>query len=409
MQLVEEFCTFIQSAPSSYHAAEAAAGIATAAGFSRVGFADPHADLASPGGHVCVLEGAAIAWWVPESPFTAARLVGAHTDSPGFKLKPTPQSNASGFARACVEVYGGAILSSWFDRELVLAGQVHTRDGARLITTDPIFRISHLAIHLDRSVNESFAPNRQVEVQPMFGMDGDDLLEIIATAAGISASDLLTWDLITCAAQPPALTGAQGSWLASCRLDNLSSVFPAFTALTRAEKSDTLLIAVAFDHEEVGSASATGAGGRILESLLTRICGGDRVQLENLLANSVMVSADAAHSIHPNYATRHDPDTYPVLGGGPVVKFNANQRYATTPHTAAIFTEAARRAGVAVQQFVSNNTVPCGSTIGPALSTRMGIPTVDVGVPLLSMHSARELADIGDIADLTATLVAFYE
>ena len=395
-----DFFDFLSASPSSYHAAETAANLMQQAGFTRT------EELRSPGGHVAVLGGAVIAWWVPDGEIARARIVGAHTDSPGFKLKPTPQSNAHGFARAMVEVYGSPIISSWFDRELVLAGRVETRDGSHLVATDPVLRISHLAIHLDRSVNDGFAPNRQSEVQPIFGMDGVELMEMIAHTAGVDPADILSWDLITCGGQPPALTGAEGRWVASGRLDNLSSVFPAFTALIDAASTGLdLLVAVAFDHEEVGSASVTGAGGRLLESVLSRIVGPDR--LETVLANSVMISADAAHSIHPNYPSRHDPDTYPVLGGGPVLKVNANQRYATSPQTAALFRRAAEVADVPVQYFVSNNTVPCGSTIGPALSTRLGIPTVDVGVPLLSMHSARELADSGDIAGLTATLTAF--
>lgn len=240
------------------------------------------------------------------------------------------------------------------------------------------------------------------------------VLELVARAADVRARDIVSYDLITCDSQPAATTGAAGNLIATGRLDNLSSVWPAVTALIQAtaQAPDAILMACCFDHEEVGSSSRTGAGGPLLKQVIDRILAAAGLSSDEkyrVINSSIMVSADAAHSVHPNYVERHDPHVYPVLGAGPVVKYNANQRYATTAESAAAFIRACDRADVPVQEFVSNNDVPCGSTIGPIFSTRTGINTVDVGIPLLSMHSARELCHADDIDYLTAALQAFYE
>ncbi|MDK6567191.1 M18 family aminopeptidase [Corynebacterium pyruviciproducens] len=416
------FTDYLDASPSSFHAADEAKNHLVAAGFTELSATDPWDN--SPGGHVMVVGGAVLAWWVPEKiTVNPIRIVGAHTDSPGFKLKPQAEFTAHGFSQAGVEVYGGAILSSWFDRELVLAGTVTlASEETLLVTTPPALRIPHLAIHLDRSANQSFSPDKQDHLQPIvdvapdpsLGADPMGVLELIATAADVRARDIVTYDLITCDAQPAALTGAAGNLIASGRLDNLSSVWPAITALERASKTnpDSIIMTCCFDHEEVGSSSRTGAGGPLLEQVIRRTltaAGLSTDEIYQVINSSIMVSADAAHSIHPNYAQRHDPHTFPIMGSGPVVKYNANQRYATTSESAAAFIHACDQADVPVQEFVSNNDVPCGSTIGPIFSTRTGISTVDVGIPLLSMHSARELCHADDIDFLTEALRAFFE
>lgn len=416
------FTEYVDASPSSFHAADEAAKLLTNAGFTQQSIAGEWDN--TPGGHVMTVGGAVLAWWIPEKiTIQPIRIVGAHTDSPGFKLKPQPEWVTCGFSQAGVEVYGGAILSSWFDRELVLAGTVTLADGSyQLVSTPPALRIPHLAIHLDRSANQSFAPDKQSHLQPIVDVVGDPavggepmgVLELVARAADVRARDIVSYDLITCDSQPAATTGAAGNLIATGRLDNLSSVWPAVTALIQAtaQAPDAILMACCFDHEEVGSSSRTGAGGPLLKQVIDRILAAAGLSSDEkyrVINSSIMVSADAAHSVHPNYVERHDPHVYPVLGAGPMVKYNANQRYATTAESAAAFIRACDRADVPVQEFVSNNDVPCGSTIGPIFSTRTGINTVDVGIPLLSMHSARELCHADDIDYLTAALQAFYE
>lgn len=238
-------------------------------------------------------------------------------------------------------------------------------------------------------------------------------MEYIAHCAHVDPSEILSHDLITAAAEQPGVFGADNQLLAAGRLDNLSSVYPALEAMIQAAvqpRNDDILVLAFFDHEEVGSASVTGAGGPILQDVLYRTAaalGANEDEKQQMLRRSSCVSADAAHSIHPNYPERHDVGNHPVLGAGPVLKNNANQRYASSAKTQALWLQACQQAGVNVQVFVGNNTVPCGSTIGPISATRLGIDTVDVGTPLLSMHSARELCHLEDLNQLSAALAAY--
>ncbi|QGU04600.1 M18 family aminopeptidase [Corynebacterium comes] len=396
---------FITASPSSFHAARVVADRLIAAGFSPQDETSPWD--ATPGGHVMVRGGAVMAWWVPEdaTPDAGFRIIGSHTDSPGFTLKPAPELVNSGWAQAGVEVYGGPILASWLDRELTFAGRVVLGDGSvRLVSTGPIARIPHLAVHLDRS--KELTLDRQLHMQPIIGVAGDgapSVLDVVASRAGVDKHDIDGFELITSDTQPGQIFGADGELIAAGRMDNLTSVHASLLALLRAIGSgDTgpdILVLAAFDHEEVGSATTTGAAGPILEDVLTRTAhalGADGDGLRRMYARSSCVSADAAHSVHPNHAARHDPDHHPLINGGPVLKINANQRYASNAETVARWRRACRAAGVPSQTFVGNNSVPCGSTIGPITATRLGIATVDVGVPLLSMHSARELAGVSD-------------
>lgn len=367
----------------------------------------------APGGHFMVRDGAVMAWKIPSGAPRGFRIVGCHTDSPGFKLKPRADLLAAGFQQAGVEVYGGPIIASWLDRELRFAGRIVLADGtSRLVATDADFRIPHLAIHLDRSVNDSLTLDRQAHTQPIYAVGATEtsVLDLVAAAAGVSASDIVAHDLITVDGQPGALFGLDDKFIAAGRMDNLSSVWASLQAFLRASASDDVLVFAAFDHEEIGSATTTGAAGPILETVLTRTaaalgCGYEETQ--QMFARSTCVSADAAHSIHPNYASRHDPVNYPVLGAGAVVKVNANQRYASNAVTVGMWERACRVAGVPSQVFAGNNNSPCGSTIGPITATRLGIETVDVGIPLLSMHSARELAHVDDMAWFEEALFSY--
>jgi len=361
-----------------------------------------------------VRDGAVVALALPADAGagTPFRILGAHTDSPGFKLKPRPAFASRGWLQAAVEVYGGPIIPSWFDRELEFAGRLVTHDGAtHLVRTGPFARIPHLAIHLDRDANSSFAPDRQRDVQPVFGVDGPDVLAHLARAAGVEAGEIGGFDIVTADSAAPVRFGGDRSLFAAGRMDNLTSVHAGLVALLDAAPGDAIAVLAAFDHEEVGSESRSGAGGPMLADVLERVAtalGAGRGELVRSYARSWFLSADAGHAVHPNRADRHDPVHHPVAGGGPLLKVNANQRYTTDAIGAALWARTCAKAGVPFQEFVSHNAVPCGSTIGPISSARLGIPTLDVGTPLLSMHSARELAHVDDPGRLAAAAAVFF-
>ncbi|RZU66001.1 aspartyl aminopeptidase [Microterricola gilva] len=440
---IEDFARFIQASPSSYHAAAELArrleeagftGLDEGADWSEIGAADGAEAL---GRYFVVRDGAVIAWVQPAAsgPTTPFRILGAHTDSPGFKLKPKPTTGAHGWLQAGVEVYGGPLLNSWLDRELELAGRLVTRDGREhLVRTGPFLRIPQLAIHLDRGVNDGLALDKQRHTQPVWGV-GDasqaDLLEHLAGIAGVKAADVAGYDILTADTAAPARFGLDGALFASGRMDNLSSVYAALVALIdvasrgavpesegsaptggrgRGAAASHISVLAAFDHEELGSETRSGACGPFLADVLARIgegLGASQGQQLQAFAGSWCVSADAGHAVHPNYPERHDPVVRPLAGAGPLLKINANQRYATDAAGAALWVRACAAAEVPFQEFVSNNTVPCGSTIGPLTATRLGIRTVDVGVPLLSMHSARELVHVDDAIALSRAITAF--
>ncbi|KQP01677.1 M18 family aminopeptidase [Leifsonia sp. Leaf264] len=421
---IDALAGFIQAAPSSYHAAAEVAARLTAADFTRL---DETADWPeAPGRYVVVRDGAVIAWIVPEGagPLTPFRVLGAHTDSPGFKLKPHPTTSVNGWLQAGVEVYGGPLLNSWLDRELELAGRLVTTDGTEhLVRTGPFLRIPQLAIHLDRGVNnDGLTLDKQRHTQPVWGagdsarFSQDGLLEHLASLAGVAASDIAGYDILTADTAAPARFGLDDAFFAAGRMDNLTSVFAGLTALlAEASSSESatghISVLAAFDHEELGSESRSGAAGPFLADVLERIGAGLGASASDSLrslAGSWCVSADAGHAVHPNYADRHDPVNKPVPGGGPLLKINANQRYATDAAGSALWARLCAAAGVPFQAFVSNNALPCGSTIGPITATRLGIRTVDVGAPLLSMHSARELVHVDDAAALAAAVTAFF-
>ncbi|NNC11431.1 M18 family aminopeptidase [Planctomonas sp. JC2975] len=425
-EYIDDFAAFIQASPSSYHAAAEVARQLEESGFARIDETDawptPEADLPQRG--VLVRDGAVVAWAAPPNAgsTTPFRIVGAHTDSPGFKLKPKPTTGAAGWLQAGVEVYGGPLLNSWLDRELELAGRIVTTDGTEhLVRSGALLRIPQLAVHLDRGVNnEGLVLDKQRHTQPVWGVgdaEAADLLARVVEGSGAEASEIAGYDLVTVDTQEPHVFGLNGSLFASKRLDNLSSVYAGLRAMIAAgaggaaPASDHISVLVAFDHEELGSESRSGANGPILHDVLTRISGSsgaDGDQLQRAYAASWCVSADAGHAVHPNYPERHDPANRPIAGGGALLKINANQRYATDAHGAALWARLCAAAGVPYQEFVSNNSVPCGTTIGPLTATRLGIRTVDVGVPLLSMHSARELCHVDDPEFLAGALTAFY-
>ena len=412
---ITDLAAFVQASPSSFHAAAEGAARLRAAGFAEQDETAPWD--ASPGGHYLVRDGALLAWRIPDGagPTTGFRVLGAHTDSPTFKLKPRPDLGGYGWQQLGVEVYGGPLLNSWLDRELGLAGRLALSDGSvRLVRTGPIMRIPQLAIHLDRAVNdEGIRLDKQQHTAPVWsvGHRGLAVLNHLAELAGCAASEIDGHDLVAFDTAAPAVFGPHGEFFASGRLDNLSSVHAGLVALLASEGSPHIELLAAFDHEEVGSGSRSGAAGPVLADVVSRTLGAlgaTADEQHRALARSVCLSADAGHALHPNYAGRHDPANQPVLNGGPLLKLNANQRYASDATGAALWRRACRRAGVPTQEFVSHNAIPCGSTIGPLTATRLGMATVDVGTPLLSMHSARELAGTEDPAWLSRAIGAFF-
>ena len=395
---------FIAHSPTSFHAAARACELLKQAGYNVEDEAQPFD--ASPGGHVVVRDGAFIAWYIPTSAKPGARIVGAHTDSPAFKLKPQPQfTTADGYNQLAVEVYGGMMPNSWLNRELGVAGRITDRTGkSHLVRTDTVAFLPQLAIHLDRSAGNKLELDRQKHLQPI--LQEEDILAVVAKEAGIAKQDIVGHDLLTYPTEGPRVFG--GDYLASARQDNLLSTAAGLHALLDLEDSNHVAILACFDHEEVGSQSRSGACGPFLESVLNRIIGSETVEVrEQFMAQTTCLSADVAHAVHPNYSEKHDPQHHPVFGGGPVLKLNAAQHYSTDSVGQAIFAAAAAEAGQPTQVFVSNNSSPCGSTIAPLTATRLGITTVDIGQPILSMHSAREVSFLPDFEATSAVMAAY--
>lgn len=364
------------------------------------------------------------AFVVPSSPISSFRMIGAHTDSPNIRLKPRSVFTKEGYVQLGVEVYGGALLSSWLDRDLSLAGRVllRTKDGikTRLVHMDhPLLRIPQLAIHLDREVNErGLVLNKQEHMIPILGLgnnkEGNFSIEHwISEQLGVPSASILQQDLMLFDTAAPTRAGHQGEFIFAARLDNLAMCHAGITALIRSRHAipgGMLPMVVLFDHEEVGSDSVYGAGSNLISNTLERVVsarGGTREDHHRAMAHSLCISADMAHAVHPNYAERHDPRHRPVLNGGPVIKINTQQRYATCTHTAALFTDLCRESNIPFQYYAHRSDLPCGSTIGPITATSLGIRTVDIGSPLLSMHSIREMAGSQDPAYMTQALEVF--
>ena len=419
--LATDLVALIEASPGPFHAVEELARRLVASGFTAADEVDRW-ELAPGDARFVVRDGGSIvAFRIGRLPPADAgfRLVGAHTDSPTYRLRPRWDVRRAGFRLIGVEPYGGALHHTWFDRDLTVAGRVVTVDagGTRShlvrLPGAPL-RIPSLAIHLDRAVRtEGFAPNPQQHLVPIEGPDDGDgaapLLARVAAGLGIDESAIAGHDLVLVDTQPASVDGDS---IRAARLDNLSSCHAGLRALLSAEQADATQVLVANDHEEVGSRTAEGAAGPFLADVLARVVaatGGTPQDLHRAIRRSLLVSADTAHAVHPNYADRHEPEHQPRLGHGPVIKTNADQAYATDAASQAGFVRACRQAGVEPQHFVSRADLPCGSTIGPLTATRLGLPTVDVGMPILSMHSVREQADARDVAPMVAALAAHYQ
>ncbi len=414
--------SFVDSSPTAFHAVVQAAQALRAAGF--VELAETAAWPSGPGRYLVVRGGALLAWVAREgdTAYTPFRLVGTHTDSPTLRIKPRPDHVKAGWQMLGVEPYGPPIYTSWLDRDLGLAGRVivQTPDGpqARLFDdTRALARVAQLAIHLDRGVNErGLVLNPQEQLVPLWGVAAEpaSFPAYLAEQVGADPADVLGWDAMLRDVQPAALLGRNRELIAAPRLDNLASSYAAVRALLAVADSGGAPshrpMIVLFDHEEVGSRSESGAASPLLATVLERIvltAGGTREDFWRALAGSAVASADMAHATHPNYAGLHEPQHPVRMGEGPVLKVHTELRYATDAVGAAMLRVAAAQAGVALQVFVSRSDLPCGSTIGPITAGQLGVTTVDVGAPLLSMHSIRELAGVPDQQAYAALLQAF--
>lgn len=419
----EDFGGFIKESPTSYHAARRVAATLVNAGFTEV---DEHGVWSNLSRGVLVRGGAVIAWMMPDevTEETGFRVVGSHTDSPAFKVKPVADSPMLGYSQVNVEVYGGPLLNSWLNRDLGIAGQITTIDGeTHLVRTGPLMTIPQLAPHLDRTQNAKLEMSPQRDYHPVWACGVESVMEEICKSAGVDSTRVAGTDLYSYDVADFQIYGgpAGEDFFVAGRQDNLTSVhasLQAFLSIASSAdesgsfESNDIIILAAFDHEEVGSSSPTGANGPILETVMRRIVGASEFAGDEgywrMLANSSCISSDAGHAVNPNKPDKHDPAHYPVLGNGPLLKLNANQRYATDAVGSALWLRAAAQAGESTQEFVGNNDVPCGSTIGPFTASRLGITTVDVGVPMLSMHSVREITSPRDLLGMAKILEGYY-
>jgi aspartyl aminopeptidase len=405
LEAARDLTVFIDASPSPFHAVAEAARRLEAAGFREWVEVDDFSGAGDRPGFV-VRDGSLVGW--ASDAGGPWRIVGAHTDSPNLRVKPRPDTANAGARQLAMEPYGGALLNSWLGRDLGLSGRVALRGGElRLFRVDdPVLHLPQLAIHLDREVTTSgLLLNSQQHLAPIWAVGGGDeggFRRFVAERIACDASELVAWDVMTHDVAPSTLAGRDEALLSAPRLDNLCSAWAAVEALVSTGHGVVAL----YDHEEVGSETNRGAGSPLLATVLERLARG-REEFHRGLADSVCVSSDMAHATHPNYTDRHEPGHRIALNGGPVIKTNVNQRYATDARTAAVFAESCEKAGVPVQWYAHRADLPCGSTIGPITAARLGVPVVDVGAPQLAMHSARELMGSADPAMLRDAMAAF--
>ncbi len=404
---------FIDASPSPWHAVETVSQQLLAQGHQPLLETNPW--QLTPLGKYFVVRGGAsiIAFSLGSQPLaeTGFRLVGAHTDSPGLRLKPQAAFGSSGLVRIGVEVYGGPILATFADRDLSIAGRVMVKNGAdfqtHLIKFDQaLMRLPNLAIHMNREVNDKGLKfHKQDELPLIFGeaeagIEADQqFIQQIADALKVNIADILTWELNVYDTQKGSFWGANQDFIANSQLDNLASCHAALTALLANKNSTTTNVIALFDHEEVGSESATGASGSFLNDVINRIAAHDNLNAADrlrALAHSLFISADMAHAYHPNFSGSYDPHHHVLVNQGVVIKSNCNHRYASNADTTARFMQICQQADVPYQQYVHRTDLGCGSTIGPIVAAQLGVATVDVGCPMWAMHSLRESAGVLD-------------
>ena len=423
----QELLQFLQQSPTPFHAVANLSVMLEQADFHRLDEAGHWQLEKNSRYYVTRNDSALVAFKTGDHDIvsTGIRLTGTHTDSPSLKIKPMPEIHQQGYLQLGVEVYGGALLNPWFDRDLSIAGRVdfQTKQGelqsALIDMKEPVAFIPSLAIHLERNVNDAHKINRQKELPPVllqlkkgeeFSFDQVLLKQLQQNSKYADADKILSHELLLYDTQAPSLVGLHKQFIASARLDNLLSCFLAATALIDSQDSFASLL-VCHDHEEVGSASIAGAQGPFLKAVIQRLVSSEHngpEAMERVLRQSLLLSIDNAHGVHPNYVDKHDAQHRPLLNGGPVIKINANQRYASNSESVALFKSLCQQLQIPTQSFVMRSDMACGSTIGPITATELGITTVDIGIASFAMHSIRELAGSEDPYALASVVRAFY-
>ena len=418
----QDFFQFLQGSPTPFHAVSSMAGKLREAGFYQLSETEPWPLV--PGNSYFIIRdnGALAAFTLAAKDYQdhSFRITGTHTDSPALQIKPRAGKASHSFFQLGVAVYGGPLLATWFDRDLSIAGRVVCANTEGILATllidfkRPVAIIPSLAIHLDQEANNGRSINKQKELAPIFSqITGRNTLNFSSILAeqinkeypDTQVATIMGFDLFCYDCQPPSFLGFGNEFITGSRLDNLLSCFVGITAMTET-KADNNRLLICNNHEEIGSITAAGAQGSFLHSILKRIMP-DPVSRHRSLCGSFFISMDNAHGVHPNFSDKSDPEHMPLLNHGPVLKTNANQRYATTSVSGAIFKTIAAEAGVVTQDFVMRSDMTCGSTIGPHTAARLGIPTVDVGAPTLAMHSIREMTGSHDPFLLYQTINRF--
>ena len=424
--LAQDLLNFIDASPSPWHVVETAKQQLLAQGFSTLSEADPWQLKAGAKYFVTRNDASIIAFTLGSEDLVESgfRIVGAHTDSPGLRLKPQAAFGSDGLVRIGVEVYGGPILATFTDRDLSIAGRVMVRTASGHETKlvkfeDALMRLPNLAIHMNREVNDKgLKLDKQKELPLIFGESASgfeadqQFLAHIAKALKVEVHHILSFELNVFDTQKGAFWGAEQAYIANSQLDNLASCHAALTAMLASHNSATTNICALFDHEEVGSESASGASGSFLNDTISRIANATGLNAEDnqrALAQSFFVSADMAHAYHPNHPGAYEPCHHVMVNHGPVIKTNANQRYSTNADTAARFMTLCEKANVPFQQYAHRTDLGCGSTIGPIVAAQLGIASVDVGAPMWAMHSVRESAGVLDHSYMVAVLSALYQ
>lgn len=354
------------------------------------------------------------------------RIIGSHTDSPGFRIKPNAEMESCGaYLKLNTEGYGGMILSTWLDRPLAMAGRVFLRGEnpfkpvEKIVNINkPVCIIPNLAIHMNRSINDGYKYNKQTDMLPLVGLINEQLekdnymVKLLASELNVEVEEIIDFDIFLYEYEKGCFTGANEEFISTGRLDNLSMYYSSVEALLDSDSKSGISIAVGFDNEEVGSSTKQGADSNMLLNILERICislGKDRQQFFEAIENSFIISSDLAHAVHPNVNGMADPTNRPVMGKGPVIKVHAGQAYTSDGYSISVYKEICRECGVEYQEFVNKSDQRGGSTIGPISSTHIDIPSVDIGAPILSMHSIRELGCSEDFYNTYKTFVKFYE
>lgn len=409
---------FISKSPSVFHVVRHIKAALLYAGFTEIREEDSW-QIKRGGKYVVTRNGSAlIAFSVPEDGGNAFKITAAHCDSPTFKIKENPEMRDGKYTRLNVEGYGGMIMSTWLDRPLSAAGRLFVKDNGQIISKlvsldHPTLLIPSVAIHMDRTVNSGHAWNIQNDLLPLYSTDGAaDFMETLAQAAKVKAADILGHDIFLYSCESGILWGPRHESISSPRLDDLQCAFATFRGFTNGKKQKDISVYALFDNEEVGSGTAQGAGSTFLTNTISRLAlslGRSYDEIQAMLAKSFMISADNGHAVHPNHGEYADPVNAPVLNGGIIIKFNASQKYSTDGYSAAVFRDLCLKADVPVQTYTNRSDIPGGSTLGNISNTKVAVPTVDIGLPQLAMHSSYETAGAKDTEYLVKAVSYFFE